>query len=814
MKAGARLLFFPKTAAPRAKFWLARAVVFWERLWPALWPAMGVAGLFVALAGLDVLPDLPSWGHALVLGAFGLAAVALLAWNLHRLRLPAREVGLRRIEQGANLAHRPLTAVEDSLAAGRGDDAAEALWQAHRVRMAELARRARIGLPSPGMAARDPWALRAIVILALALAAPGLWQDGPERLERALNPGLAQAAGAEIAIDVWLSPPEYTGLAPIYLQPREGHPTVQVPTGATLLARVHGGRGTPRLVLAGEDTKFSKVETGEHEARVVVTQGERLAIRQGARVLASWPIAVVPDLSPEIGFIGAPSATAQAALRLDFEARDDYGVAKGELVLRRAGADEGETIAVPLPIHGARASVRDSAYLDLTAHPWAGLQVVGQMTATDAIGQTGASAKKTFVLPERKFSNPIARAIIEQRKRLVLSPKERDSVAVALDAIAQRAAERAKDGVLVLGLSAARGRLIYDRAPTARDEVVSLLWDLALRAEDGDLSLSARDLRSLEEKLMEALERGAKDEELDRLFAELRQALERHMQALMEQLEQRLKSGERVERINRDDLSIGAQDLQKLIDEARQLMRAGARDLARQLLSQLRNALENMRAGVAEQGKPQNSVGSQMMRELRDITERQQSLMDQMFRQFQESRRPGQGRQGAPPSGPASPENQSAAESQDQIRQALDNLLKRFQGLVGQSPGALGEAERAMREAVDAFGANQSARGVEQQGQALEALRQGGRAMAQQLLERFSASGEGLGDSRQRGQGRDGSGRPTGGGFGAALEDIGIPDENELRRAREILDELRKRAGDRSRPPVERQYLDRLLPRF
>jgi hypothetical protein len=245
-------------------------------------------------------------------------------------------------------------------------------------------------------------------------------------------------------------------------------------------------------------------------------------------------------------------------------------------------------------------------------------------------------------------------------------------------------------------------------------------------------------------------------------------------------------------------------------------MRAGARDLARQLLSQLRNVLENMRAGVAEQGRQQNNVGAQMMNELRALTERQQGLMDQLFRQFQEGRRPGQSRsQGPQPGQPTSPENLSAAEQQAQIRQALEAFSKKLQGLLGQPPGQMGEAGRAMERAIDSFTGNQTARGVEQQGEALEALRQAGRTMAQQLMERFQGSGtEGAMDGRSRGQGRDGIGRPTGGGFGAATEDIGIPDENEIRKAREILDELRRRAGDRNRPPIERQYLDRLLPRF
>ena len=36
----------------------------------------------------------------------------------------------------------------------------------------------------------------------------------------------------------------------------------------------------------------------------------------------------------------------------------------------------------------------------------------------------------------------------------------------------------------------------------------------------------------------------------------------------------------------------------------------------------------------------------------------------------------------------------------------------------------------------------------------------------------------------------------------------------EMRRAREILEELRKRSGERQRPPLERDYIDRLLKQF
>ena len=62
--------------------------------------------------------------------------------------------------------------------------------------------------------------------------------------------------------------------------------------------------------------------------------------------------------------------------------------------------------------------------------------------------------------------------------------------------------------------------------------------------------------------------------------------------------------------------------------------------------------------------------------------------------------------------------------------------------------------------------------------------------------------------------GRDPLGRNMGDGGMEALEGVEIPDQMELRRARRILDELRRRRGERSRPPVELDYIDRLLQQF
>jgi uncharacterized protein (TIGR02302 family) len=805
-----------REATSDAKRILARAALLWERLWPALWPATGIVGAFVALAWLDLLPRLPGWLHAAILALFGLAILYALFRGFRGFALPRPDEALRRLERGGHLTHRPLSAMVDQLAAGTGDALSESLWRAHLARMAAAAKRARVGLPSPGLASRDTRALRALVLLLLAVTLPGALINGWGRIERALSPQFGAVGGPPPSFDVWVSPPEYTNLPPIYLPPGHGAEPIKIPAGSSVLARLHGGRGTPRLEMGDDTVKFERIDKADYEGRLTIAKGDRLLIRQGGRTLASWPLSIVADKPPEVGFLNAPTATPQYAVRVDYETVDDYGVVKGEFIIRRAGpegassAASAETIVLPLPLAGQEPVQRGTAYFDVTSHPWAGLPVTGSLSVTDAVGQTGGSVSLSFVLPERKFTNPLARVIAELRKRLTIAPEERDGVAAALYELADQASRVNKDYLITLGLSSAHGRLRYDRRPEAIPEAQALMWDLALRAEDGDVSVAARDLRAVEEALRQALERGAPDAEIEKLMNELRQAMDRYMQALREQLEQKLRSGQDVPRTSPQDMAMERQDLQRMLEQARDMMRAGARGAAQDLLNQLRNMLENMRAGVMEQPSGQQVQANRMMRDLRDLAQRQQQLMDQTFRQAQQGRPQPGGKQQGDQSGPDGAESRAGAQAQEGIRQGLGEFMRRYGNMGGQEP--FNQAEQAMRDAAEALEGGRPGQAVDRQAQALESLRQGAREMAQRLSER-NAGREGMPNPRALGRGRDGTGKPTG-QTGAGTEDVGIPDEAELRRAREILDELRRRSGDRNRPPVEREYIDRLLPRY
>src|SRR5689334_2686454 len=240
---------------------LAGVALVWERLWPSLWPALAVIGVFLVLALFDLPPRLPGVLHALLL----LVTAALLGWTLltglRRFSLPDRGAGRRRIERASGLAHRPLTALDDRLSVGSGDAATSALWQAHRERMAAQARRLAVGWPAAGLVRRDPFALRAALALLLVIGAIDAGQDWPQRLWRAVTPSFAPGgAQAAVALDVWVTPPDYTGLPPQFLPSAPPAEALAVPAGSVVLAQVHGGRGVPRLTVDDQATEFGRVD--------------------------------------------------------------------------------------------------------------------------------------------------------------------------------------------------------------------------------------------------------------------------------------------------------------------------------------------------------------------------------------------------------------------------------------------------------------------------------------------------------------------------------------------------------------------------
>jgi hypothetical protein len=510
-------------------------------------------------------------------------------------------------------------------------------------------------------------------------------------------------------------------------------------------------------------------------------------------------------------------------------------------------------VSIPLP-GGTPKLAHGVSQQDLTAHPWAGLPVIGRLVARDAVNQAGGSADAEFVLPERPFQNPVARALMAIRRGLSLRPDDRDAAVEGLDALLMKPEALAGDYSAYLNLGAIYGLLEHDKASEAIGEAQQQMWQLALHLEEGQTERTAQALEDARQAARDALDKAiheptdANREALEQRLKELQQAIERHLQALAE--EARRNNEEMPYDPNAQHLT--NRDLDKLADQAREAAREGRMQDAQQRMAELERMLDKLRNARAEHGREgeradaQRRRGRQQMGAVQDMIGRQGGLLDHSQSRADEATR-FRGNRPTPQPGDEAAQREADRQVQQALRRSLGELMQQFGDLTGQVPPSLGEADTAMREAGRQLGDGNDAGAGQSEQKAIEALQKGGRemgqAMAKQLGQQNGQDGseqegdgdgpmgltlhDGQGDDQDNGYrqgpppgrsqaGRDPLGRRYGQGSSGADEsaDVTVPEERERQRTQAIQEELRRRGASRERPQMELDYIDRLLKQF
>ncbi|WP_085797389.1 TIGR02302 family protein [Falsiruegeria litorea] len=825
----------------------------------AFWPMFSVVmtALAALLLGLhDLVPIEAVWTAGA--GAVLSAAVAL-AWGARRFHWPTRRDALARLDE--SLPGRPIQALTDAQTIGASDPASVALWQAHQRRMSERAAQAEPVKPNLNLAARDPFALRyaALLLASVGVLFGSVWHV---KSVTELAPGGAALANGP-SWEGWVEPPRYTGLPSLYLNDLD-QDTLQVPEGSRITLRFYGEVGALGLA----ETITSAPVEGEGDAvshdLIVAKSGSVQIDGPGGK---AWAIQMITDQAPQISVAGVIEAEAGGQMSLPFTASDDYGVVSGKarIELDLAGVDrrygltgdpeQRETLVVdlPMPIAGDRRMFTEDFLEDFSTHPWANLPVSITLTAEDAKGNTGEAMPYGASLPGRRFFDPLAAAIIEQRRDLLWTRDNAKRVSQLLRAISHRPEDVFRSETVYLRLRFTLRRLEtfteFGLRPEQRDEIAQSLWDVALMIEDGTLGDALERLREARERLAEAMKNGASDEEIAELMQELREATEQYLQQLQRQAQNNGEQSPQDQQNAENQMTLNQDDLQRMMDRIQELMEQGRMAEAEQALREFQEMMENMQMAQGQQGQGQ-SEGQQAMEGLAETLRNQQGLSDQAFRDLQEQfnqggqsgqsqqnegRNGGQGRgqshegqqgQGQGNGDRQAQQGQPGAGDQGTLadrQQALRNELQRQQDNL---PGAgtpegdaardsLGRAGEAMENAEDALRQNDMAEAIDQQSEAMEALREGmrslGEAMAQQNQ---SQPGQGSEEGDMRAQNRDPLGRQQGSTGSISSEDNMLQGDDVYRRARELLDEIRRRAGEGERPEAELEYLKRLLERF
>jgi uncharacterized protein (TIGR02302 family) len=688
-----------------------------------------------------------------------------------------------------------------------------------------------------------------------------------DRLRSAFRFG-ALAKGAEARIDAWVTPPAYTGKPPIMLadggfsglrpQEKPAGP-MEIPDRSVLVVRGSGAAlGALTLESPGMDGTAQRLEapapagaTDVAELKLEVRKSGIVTVYGGGTQLLAWPFLVTPDNPPKIALTKEPERTPRGALKLSFKVEDDYGVVSAEGRIRRvrpkadktatawarAGANKGArppyerppALALRLP-RAYPKQAEGQSFHEIGDHIWAGMKVELTLVAKDLASQSGRSEPAEIVLPERRFSKPLARAVVEQRRKLAEDPRDRLQVARALDALTLEPEEFIEDLQVFLGMRSAYWRLQRETTRSARNSVMAQLWSIALRIEDGNLTDAERALRAAQERLSKALEEGASDEEIQKLMQELRQALAQ----FLEQLSKQAQGQPPMQGMDRNSQFMTPQDIEQMLKNLENMARSGNKDMAQQMLSQLRDLLDRLQSGrMADQGQSQRF--GQMMDEFGNLLGRQQQLLDDTFgqqrRQGERGQQGQQGQRGQGPRGQPGQRGQQGQQGQGQqgegqgdgdqagglgdrqreLRDMLGRLQRGMRDFGLNAPGQFGGAGEAMERAERALREGDLDGASQEETRALEQLRQGAREMAQQML-RQMPSRYGMSDSQGE---LDPMGRPPqrtdGPDPGVGVK---VPDQIDVQRAREILEELRRRLGETTRQPLELEYLERLLKRF
>ena len=821
----------------------AKYAIAWERFWPHLARLLTVVGLFLVVSWVGLWLVLPFVARAVGLGLFGLLALGALL-PLVRFRWPSREEGLSRLDRGSGIRHRPATALTDSLASR--DPVALALWQAQRERTLASIKRIRAGLPSPRLAIHDPWAVRSLVVVLMVAT---YFAAGDERMMRtaAAFDWNGVLASANIRVDAWVTPPNYTGKPPIILSAANkeaGVPVagpLPVPVGSTLIVRSSGG--TLDVVAAGGVTEAVPTEQapkGTNERHFTIA-GDGTAHVRAPSGQPQWKFSAVPDRAPTIALTKDPERQARGSLQMSYKIEDDYGVTQAQAHVAVRPGDVPKGTVEPRPLFDApqfslvlpNARTRNGVgqtVKDLSEDPYAGADVTLTLTARDEAGNEGRSEPFSMRLPERLFTKPLARALIEQRRILALDANQNAQVYTALDALMIAPELFMPETGQYLGLYGVARQLEAARSDDAMREVVASLWALAVSIEDGDITDVDKALRAAQEALKQALERGASDEEIKKLTQDLRAALDNFLRQLVEQ--QRNNQQALARPLDPNTKVMRQQDLNNMIERMERLSRSGDKDAAKQLLEQLQQMLENLQ--MAQPGQSADGDMEQALNELGDMIRKQQQLRDKTFKQGQDSRRDhARRKQGEQGMGDLQQDQQGL---RDRLKKLQQELAKRGMGQQGQQgqrgekgqkgqdgdgqqgdgEDGLGEADSAMDDAGGKLGEGNADGAVDSQGQALEALRKGAQKLAQGM-QQGDGDGQGNGPGDRAGRQQSGGntndplGRPLHGReFGDDLT-VKIPGEIDVQRVRRILEELRRRLADPQRPQIELDYIERLL---
>lgn len=799
--------------------------LFSEQAFQALWPLFFLVLTYLGFLnlGLDRHYNL----HLISFILLSIVTILLLYKFTKKLQWPSRIVILRKIEHDNQLAHNPLLSKNDRLISGNPN-----LWIEH---IKSIKAPSFLTLSRPRFsvdAKKDPYAIRFFVLLFFVITF--YFGDGRIFFDKAYHsffppvspPIIVADEQARQSVTGWIFPPEYTAKMPTVLNADTPQPLI-APTGSQLSLQIDKKYWFFKPEIQLSDDRFDHFtldkESGLYTYQTVLNDDDLvIKLRIGWFNKMKWHLFVDEDHAPSVYFAKPPVGTNDGDVMFNYTYQDDYSVESIKLKITRAQSlmtdNEGEEVPnveyIDLPLRtpktiGAQ-DITMQHKLDFARSIWAGTPVLLQLIAKDAIEQRAESDEILFIIPEREFRHPIAQELMITRRDLITNYARHRPMAVvrALEYMNMPTLYQDDFG-LFLSLSSLFNRLRVDVANRQRDSISELIWDIALTLDKDQMEREKEQLDRLLAEMMEALEKGD-DETVQKLIEELESKLFDYQQALFEFLQNHAEEMPLAIGENSGLDALTDQNINSAMNRLRELAQAGSKQ-------DLRNAIQHLKDFMAGLQKPQpanlteqQKLALQQLQDL-DAIIRQQDAIRNKTRMNVERKVPDI--------------DGALTEQQKGLNAFFSELLTQCQGAGLSIPNSLPMAMEMMDETVNALNAPDFAMAQEMQEEILFLLQSGQEQLAQEIQSQMNMrifSGVQQNNNPLMPQGRrDPFGRPVGGDQANGLagnplmpSGVQIPDEFDIQETQRIQNELRRRSGERRRPEQELDYIRRLLNRF
>ena len=797
------------------KIILTRVVILWEVLAKYLFFLLGILVIFLTLTLLNFFTYISFWFHVFLLIVFLIVIGMILAKAILLVRWPSIMKCVRRIEIDNLASNRPISTLFDKPILNKHSP----IWDIHYDKMLKQAHSLGYFKFRPFFHSVDPLYICLPLCIMFLITIYTYSNNFISKVEAALLPQNNYIELDEAVFSGWISPPNYTELAPIVLS--EDIKSIRAPVGSILTARMYGGDGPSKLFINEYVRDFSMIDKDNYAVESVVNSSGNLTIKQNNTIIFNKTLEVIEDQNPTVELLEKPERTVKGVLKIAYLSRDDYGITNlySHIVLKKQlSVIDQKELNFSLPFDKkVRGSQYSEFYHDLTEHIWAGLPVKFSIFAEDFVGNKGESQEYEIILPEREFNNPLAIFIINQRKNFGLRLLSLEQISLNLDEVAKNEIISKEYAIARVWLEEVLGVLkdLENNLPmgvinTKRSLAIKKLWKSALFIESGQLVKAEEDLRKAQENLKESLSESNDAGEIQESITNLDEALGKYLDELEEPMNvdapQVSESEDPGDRGGENGAqSNERQDLEEKLEEIADLAASGSLDEAKDQLDEMQDVTEALdREALGEAlGEEESPDQPRAMQQISEMIQEQEALMEESFDQSLNS---AQADQKTPGSGPI-----NAGEEQENLRKQLENVMKEIAESDNPIPESLGRADRAMREASRELNRNRPDRAQTAQGRVIEEL-----SKAAESLDKMHS---GDGPSQMAGRNRDNTNRdqrdplgrvPPGQGSSPG-GDVGIPNEPDITKARKIAKQLYKKAEKSIENSIERKYVDSLL---